>query len=74
MEDTDSDGFNDAFEIGTGFDPLVGTSTPDTLSSIKTAVEFCFNAANGSTYRVEASTDLESWEPIEEGIAGTGGW
>ena len=71
--DSDGDGFDDLFEINTGFDPIASTSTPDTLSSIRTAVEFRFNAANGVSYRIEASTDLNGWGTIETNITGTGG-
>lgn len=71
--DTDGDGFEDGFEVSTGFDPVSATSTPETLSSIHTAVEFRFNAANGQSYRVESSSDLENWSIIESGIAGSGG-
>ncbi|MEY3895236.1 MAG: hypothetical protein RLZZ214_755 [Verrucomicrobiota bacterium] len=35
-----------------------------------TAVEFRFNAANGVSYRIEASTDLIEWEVIEPNIIG----
>jgi hypothetical protein len=69
-EDSDNDGFSDSFEVNTGFDPTLGTSTPDTLSSIRTAVEFRFNAANGVSYRIEASTDLNEWGTIETNIIG----
>lgn len=73
QSDTDADGFLDGFEVKTGFDPALKTSTPDTLSSIRTAVEFRFAAALGQSYRVEASTDLETWVEIENGIEGVGG-
>jgi hypothetical protein len=51
----------------------LATSTPDALSSIRTAVEFRFNAAEGVSYRIEASTDLEIWDTIESPIVGQGG-
>lgn len=73
MADTDSDGFDDAFEIESGFDPKSETSTPDAVSSIRTAVEFRFNAANGESYRIETSTDLTNWVVEENGIIGNGG-
>jgi uncharacterized repeat protein (TIGR02543 family) len=72
-KDTDGDGFDDLFEINTGFNPKLESSTPDALSSIRTAVEFRFNAADGVSYRIEASTDLRTWETVETGIIGTGG-
>ena len=71
--DSDDDGFDDSFEINTGFDPNSGTSTPEAQSRIRTAVEFEFNAAKGVNYRIEASVDLGTWEVIETGIPGTGG-
>jgi len=71
--DSDSDGFDDGFEVETGFDPASATSTPDAKSSIRTAVELRFNAANGEAYRVESSIDLENWTTVEDNILGTGG-
>jgi hypothetical protein len=73
LADSDADGFDDLFEINTGFNPTLATSTPDALSSILTAVEFRFNAANGVSYRIEDSTDLQNWNLLENGIIGQGG-
>jgi alpha-tubulin suppressor-like RCC1 family protein len=70
LEDTDEDGFNDGFELSTGFNPTSSSSTPDALSSIRTAVEFRFNAAKDVSYRIEASTDLNQWDVIEPVIVG----
>ena len=72
-KDSDADGFDDLFEINTGFNPTQAGSTPDALSTIRTAVEFRFNAGNGASYRIEGSTDLQSWETVETDIIGTGG-
>jgi uncharacterized repeat protein (TIGR02543 family) len=73
LKDSDGDGFDDKFEILTGFNPNSPQSTPDALSTIRTAVEFRFNAANGISYRIEASTDLKNWEMIETDIIGQSG-
>ncbi|MCX6877191.1 MAG: hypothetical protein NTW21_25785 [Verrucomicrobia bacterium] len=77
VADTDADGFDDGFEINTGFDPTLATSTPDAITSIHTvptaipaSVEFRFNAATGVSYRIEASLDLTSWNTIEPVIIG----
>ena len=70
--DTDDDGFDDLFEVGTGFDPTDKANVPDSVSDIMTAIEFSFNAANGVSYRIEASPDLIDWETIEEVIIGEG--
>jgi sulfatase modifying factor 1 len=70
LKDSDGDGFDDLFEVNTGFDPALATSTPDALSTIRTAVEFRFNAANEVSYRIEASTDLNQWDIIEPVIIG----
>jgi hypothetical protein len=70
LKDTDGDGFDDLFEVNTGFDPSLNTSTPDALSSIRTAVEFRFNAATDVSYRIEVSTDLSEWNTIETDIIG----
>ena len=72
-KDSDADGFDDLFEINTGFNPTQAGSTPDALSSIRTAVEFRFNAGNGLRYRIESSTDLQTWSTEETDIVGTGG-
>jgi uncharacterized repeat protein (TIGR02543 family) len=72
-KDSDADGFDDLFEINTGFNPTQNSSTPDAVSSIRTAVEFRFNAGNGLRYRIEGSTDLQNWETVETNIIGTGG-
>ena len=70
IKDTDGDGFDDGFEVSTGFSPTSSGSTPDALSTIRTAVEFRFNAATGVSYRIEASTDLNQWDVIEPVIIG----
>ncbi len=70
VKDSDGDGFDDLFEINTGFNPTLGSSTPDAQSSIRTAVDFRFNAADGVSYRIEASTDLNQWAVIEPVIIG----
>jgi len=72
VADTDGDGFDDGFEVRTGFDPNLGSSSPDTMSTIRTAVEFRFNAANGINYRIEGSYNLQDWSTLEENIVGGG--
>jgi uncharacterized repeat protein (TIGR02543 family) len=37
-KDSDGDGFDDLFEINTGFNPTLDSSTPDAISSIRTAL------------------------------------
>ena len=73
VKDTDGDGFEDGFEVTTGFSPTSAASTPDALSSIRTAAEYRFNAALGISYRIEASTDFTNWTTIETNIIGAGG-
>jgi uncharacterized repeat protein (TIGR02543 family) len=73
LKDTDSDGFDDLFEVNTGFNPALASSSPDAVSSIRTAVEFRFSAAAGAGYRVESSTDLQNWTVQESSIVGLGG-
>ena len=69
--DSDDDGFDDGFEVETGYNPMSISSTPDAYSEILTAVEFRFNAANGVSYRIESSTDLENWPTVEAEIIGS---
>ncbi len=71
--DTDGDGFSDGYEVSTGYDPKSNTSSPDTRIAIYTAVEVEFGAGLGKTYRVESSTDLQTWTPVESNIPGNGG-
>ena len=71
--DSDDDGFSDGFEVETGYNPLSASSTPDAISGIETAVKYWFNAANGVSYRIEYSTDLENWFTLEDNILGAGG-
>jgi hypothetical protein len=73
IADTDGDGFADGYEVSSGFDPAVAGSSPDTKMNIYTSVELEFGAGLGKTYRVESSTDLQTWTPVESGIVGTGG-
>jgi hypothetical protein len=72
LRDSDGDGFEDLFVVNTGFDPASDTSTPEAYSEMLIAVEFRFNAAAGVTYKVESSTDLDTWDLVESGIAGGG--
>ena len=48
------------------------TTNPAPLPEIRTAIEFSFDAANGVSHRIEASTDLINWEMIETAIIGEG--
>jgi hypothetical protein len=72
LADTDGDGFNDDFEIQSGSDPTTATSTPapDPVSHIRTAIELEFTAANGVSYRIEGSSDLNEWITVETDIIG----
>jgi hypothetical protein len=70
LKDSDGDGYYDAFEVNSGFNPALATSTPDAVTSLRTSVEFRFNAADGVSYRIEASTDLENWSILETNIIG----
>ena len=70
LKDSDGDGYYDAFEVNSGFNPALATSTPDAVTSLRTSVEFRFNAADGVSYRIEASTDLENWSILETDITG----
>lgn len=70
--DTDGDGFRDGLEVTAGFDPTTSDSTPNGVSTLRTAVEFQFYAAPGTTYRIESSPDLQEWTTVEASIPGAG--
>jgi hypothetical protein len=70
--DSDGDGFSDGVEVQLGFNPNSAASTPESDMSIRTAVEFRFNAAAGQRYRIEGSANLQDWTTIEDNINGTG--
>ena len=73
IADTDSDQFNDGFEVNTGFDPTSNSSTPDLFSEIGRSVEFSFAASNGVNYHIESTTNLSAaWETLESNIVGDG--
>ena len=71
--DPDGDGFDDGDEVRNGYSPLDPGSSPDTQMVIYTAVEIRFGAAQNRNYKIESSTDLQTWTLVEEHIAGTGG-
>jgi hypothetical protein len=75
LADTDGDGFDDGLEANAGLDPTSAASTPESVSSIRTAVEFRFNAAKNVSYRIESATDVNqaTWTIVEPTIAGLGG-
>ena len=70
--DSDGDGFRDGLEISAGFDPSKVESTPAGTSTIRTAIEFQFFAAPGTSYRIEGSPDLQIWSTVEAAIPGAG--
>ena len=76
--DTDGDGFGDGYEIRHGFDPVSPASTPEMKMTVYLGegaenATVSFEAAFGRTYRLEDSTDLDSWNLLEAGIVGSGG-
>lgn len=73
VSDTDGDAFDDGAEVQGGFNPTLATSTPESSTSIRTAVEFRFNAGKGVSYRIEGSSNLQDWATIEATINGNGG-
>lgn len=72
MADTDEDGFNDGVEVVAGYDPNLEQNTPAGVATLRTAVEFQFYAAPGVSYRIESSTDLQSWSVVEAAVPGNG--
>ena len=72
LKDSDADGFEDGYEVSTGFNPAQSSSSPDSVSAIDNAVRFRFNAGLGLSYRIEDSTDLQTWTTLESPIIGAG--
>ena len=72
LKDSDADGFEDGFEVSTGFNPAQSSSSPDSVSAIDNAVRFRFNAGLGLSYKIEESTDLQTWTTLESPIVGAG--
>jgi len=72
VADTDEDGFGDGVEARAGYNPTSKENTPAGAATIRTAVEFQFYAAPGVSYRIEASTDLQTWVVVEAAIPGNG--
>ncbi|MCH2061296.1 MAG: hypothetical protein MK183_11775, partial [Verrucomicrobiales bacterium] len=79
--DTDGDGWMDGNEIELGSSPLNPHSTPPfTLDANATRrpdgsigeIILSFPALSGQSYSIEGSPDLESWQVLEQGIAGEG--
>lgn len=72
VADTDSDGFADGNEVSGGFNPTKADSTPESVATIRTAIEFRFNAAKGVSYRIEGSANLTDWATLEPAVTGNG--
>lgn len=72
IADTDGDGFSDGVETRAGYNPTSKDNTPAGAATLRTAVEFQFFAAPGVSYRIEASTDLQTWSILEPAIPGNG--
>lgn len=70
--DTDGDGFDDGFEIYTGYDPLSAASNPALWAQFLPSFEFRFASARERLYRIETSTDLQVWTVIETDVLGYG--
>lgn len=70
--DKDGDGFDDTVENEVGTDPNNPSSTPESVTDLRTAVEFSFWAGKGRKYTIESSPDLVTWTPVEKDISGRG--
>lgn len=75
--DTDGDGYVDGTELDEGSSPTSGAMRP--AFTAKPAGEpgnrftaLSFVSRLGATYRIEFTTNLRSWFPILENVAGTG--
>lgn len=71
--DTDGDSYSDLVETEAGSDPLDPKSIPSQILHISVEqVRLQFNSGIAQTNIIEASSDLQSWKPIDQ-LIGTGG-
>ncbi|MEP2777241.1 MAG: hypothetical protein ABJQ29_01780 [Luteolibacter sp.] len=71
--DTDGDGYEDGYEVSSGSNPNLLTSTPLANQAwIQLAVEFSFAARLGESYRIDKSIDMTNWTTLETGVRGNG--
>ena len=70
--DPDLDGVDNATEFLFGTDPNDGGSVPRlTTQAQAPALELAWPARSGRVYRVEGSTDLQTWQPLAAPVIGT---
>lgn len=72
QSDTDGDGFKDGFEVASGFSPTNVTSKPAVHMKAVIAVELTIATRVGARYRIESSTDLQTWTDTGIRVDGTG--
>jgi len=72
LADTDSDSFDDGFEVRSGTDPRLATSVPE-LVRVYTAVELEIFTNQGRRYQIETSADLVNWVAFGGAFDGVGG-
>lgn len=76
LQDPDGDGVPTWSEYWAGTDPQDPGSKfavqPPSATGLYGHYQIAFASAANRTYRVEASTDLQTWETIEDQIPGTG--
>jgi alpha-tubulin suppressor-like RCC1 family protein len=72
--DSDGDGLPDAFEILNGFDPLASTEAADGATTIRPAVRLLFFTLQDTSYSLETSANLRTWQFGGTSISGTAGF
>lgn len=73
LADSDGDGISDLLELRAGSDPLNAEDTPGSVVKIYTAAELEFYSEVGTTYQIQAVSELNStWENVGAPIEGTG--
>jgi hypothetical protein len=72
--DPDGDGADNAFEFAAGTDPQNPASVLHLSAAGYSAAgqALRFPSVLGKTYRIDASDNLSSWQPVSVGIAGSG--
>jgi hypothetical protein len=72
LADSDGDGFTDYFEVTSGYSPIDPASKPASQLQAVVAIELKIATRIGMTYRIESSSDFQTWHDTGIRVEGTG--